>query len=448
MEIVQTVGVAESKAAASAICAGPCILVVFGASGDLTKRLLMPALYNLACDGLLPRQFAIVGFAMEALTTDAFRERMTRDVQSFNTRPTFDPAVWDSLAARLFYTPGKFDDAAAFGRLLEQVRQLEAEYRTGGNVLFYFATPPSCFGLISEQLAKAGVAQFPGWKRIIVEKPFGVDLPSAKELNRQILGYWDESQVYRVDHYLGKETVQNLLAFRFANGMFEPLWNKEHIDHIQFSVAESVSVEGRGGYYDRAGVLRDMIQNHMLQMLAYVCMEPPISFEADDIRNEKAKALKAVRVWTADEALRNTVRGQYGAGKKASGAECPAYRQEPDVNAQSKTETFAALRLFIDNLALGRSAHLSAFGQGAVEARHRSGGAIQESSARALPGDRRGKAVRESTDLSHSTGSGDRIFFPGQDAWPRDAASAGQHALQLWRCVSRLARHGLRGDAV
>ena len=202
-------------------------------------------------------------------------------------------------------------------------------------MLFYFATPPSCFGLISGHLEKAGFKQFPGWKRIIVEKPFGVDLPSARELNRQILGYWDESQMYRVDHYLGKETVQNILAFRFANGMFEPLWNKQHIDHIQFSVAESVSVEGRGGYYDRSGVLRDMIQNHMLQMLAYVCMEPPISFEADDIRDEKAKVLKAVRVWTPKEALKNTVRGQYGPGKKADGSECPAYRQEADVNPQS-----------------------------------------------------------------------------------------------------------------
>ena len=349
MEIVQSVGVPESKSAGASLRGVPCVMVIFGASGDLTKRLLMPALYNLACDGLLPRQFAVVGTAMDDLSTETFRERMSQSIQSFNTRSQFDPAIWDGLCSRLHYTPGKFDDGAAYVRLRELVSRLDAEYRAGGNVLFYFATPPSCFGLISANLDRAGFKQFPGWKRIIVEKPFGVDLPSAKNLNREILGYWDESQVYRVDHYLGKETVQNILAFRFANGMFEPLWNKQHIDHIQFTVSESVSVEGRGGYYDRSGVLRDMIQNHMLQMLAYVCMEPPVSFGADDIRNEKAKVLKAVRVWTALEALKNTVRGQYGPGKKADGAECPAYRQENDVNPQSNTETFAALRLFIDN---------------------------------------------------------------------------------------------------
>ncbi len=349
MEVVQSFSVPSDEGKAAAARVGPCTMVIFGASGDLTKRLLMPALYNLECDGLLPRQFALVGTARDEITTEAFRAQMTGHIKTFNTRSTFDPEVWQRLCQRMYYTPGSFDDAAAFARLREMVGRLDSEHGTGGNVLFYFATPPSCFGLISGNLDRAGFKQFAGWKRIIVEKPFGVDLPSAKELNRQILGYWDESQVYRVDHYLGKETVQNLLAFRFANGMFEPLWNKDHIDHIQFSVAESVSVEGRGGYYDRAGVLRDMIQNHMLQMLAYVCMEPPVSFEADDIRNEKAKVLKAVRVWSKEEALENTVRGQYGAGRKADATTCPAYREEPDVNPQSSTETFAALRLLIDN---------------------------------------------------------------------------------------------------
>src|SRR5262245_46386748 len=269
-------------------------MVIFGASGDLTKRLLMPALYNLQCDGLLPPQFALVGIAMDELTTDSFRERMTRDIRTFNTRKDFDTRVWENLCGRLYYTPGKFGDQAAFTRLYELVTRLDAQYQARGNVLFYMATPPSVFGLISGNLDKAGFKRMAGWKRIIVEKPFGTDLPSAKELNRQILSYWDERQIYRVDHSLGKETVQNLLAFGFANEMFEPLWNKHHVDHIEFTVTESVSVEGRGGYYDRSGVLRDMIQNHMFQMLAYLCMEPPISFSADDIRNEKAKVLKAV----------------------------------------------------------------------------------------------------------------------------------------------------------
>jgi glucose-6-phosphate 1-dehydrogenase len=324
-------------------------MVIFGASGDLTKRLLMPALYNLLCDELLPSQFAIVGMAMDELTTDNFRERMTRDIQTFNTRKDFDAKAWDRLCSRLHYIPGKFGDEAAFARLHEQVTRLDTQHQARGNVLFYMATPPSVFGLISVNLDKAGFTQMPGWKRIIVEKPFGTDLPSARALNQQILSHWEEIQIYRVDHYLGKETVQNVLAFRFANEMFEPLWNREHIDHIQFTVSEAVSVEGRGGYYDRSGVLRDMIQNHMFQMLAYVCMEPPTSFEADDIRNEKAKVLRAIRVYTPEQALASTVRGQYGPGKKVDGKSCPAYREEPDVNPQSNTETFAAVRLFIDN---------------------------------------------------------------------------------------------------
>ena len=326
-----------------------CILVIFGASGDLTKRLLMPALYNLACDGLLPDQLAIVGMAMSEWTTDEFRARMSTDIKSFNTRPTLDQTVWDKLCARLHYIPGNFGDEAAYQRLHELVSQLDAKNQAGGNVLIYLATPPSVFGLISGNLDKAGFKKMAGWKRIIVEKPFGHDLPSAQQLNREILSYWQESQIYRVDHYLGKETVQNVLAFRFANGMFEPLWNNRFIDHIQFTVSESVSVEGRGAYYDTSGVLRDMIQNHMFQMLAYLCMEAPSSFSADDIRDEKSKVLRAVRVYEHDEVLKNIVRGQYGAGKKADGTTCPDYRQEEGVNPQSATETFAAVKLLIDN---------------------------------------------------------------------------------------------------
>jgi glucose-6-phosphate 1-dehydrogenase len=327
----------------------PCVMVIFGASGDLTKRLLVPALYNLHCDGLLPPGFAVVGTAREDLTSDAFRERMTHDIRAFNTRKDFDARAWDGLCARLHYTPADFGDEAAFRRLRELVTKLDGQYGCGGNVLFYFAVPPSVFGLIARNLAAAGFQQGPGWKRLIVEKPFGTDLASARELNKQLLAHWQEEQVYRIDHYLGKETVQNVLAFRFANELFEPLWNRHHVDHIQFTVSEAVSVEGRGGYYDRAGVLRDMIQNHMLQMLAYVCMEPPTSFAADDVRNEKAKVLRAVRHFTPETVLRDVVRGQYGPGKKADGSPCPAYRQEPGVDPKSNTETFAALKLFIDN---------------------------------------------------------------------------------------------------
>jgi len=330
--------------------AEPCILVIFGASGDLTKRLLMPALYNLACDGLLPDQFAIIGIAMDDFSTETFRAKMSGDIRQFSTRNEVDPKTWDWLCSRLHYMPGKFDDPSAFAHLAETVLQLDQQYQARGNVLFYMATPPSVFGLISDNLEKAGFkTSSEGWKRIIVEKPFGTDLPSAIALNREILKYWTEDQIYRIDHYLGKETVQNILAFRFSNGMFEPLWNRNFVDHIQFSVSESVGVEGRGGYYDRSGVLRDMLQNHMFQMLAYLCMEPPGSFAPEAVRNEKSKVLEAVRVMDANGVRANTVRGQYGPGSGPDGAPVPGYRQEPSVPPQSKTETFAAVKLFIDN---------------------------------------------------------------------------------------------------
>ena len=328
----------------------PCVMLIFGASGDLTKRLLVPALYNLACDGLLSENFAVLGTAMDPLTTEQFRQRMSQDIQKFHTRKAFDPAAWEKLVARFHYTPGGFADPAVFRALKQEVAKLDAQVGAGGNVLFYFATAPRFFGTICDNLHAAGFREGPGWKRIIVEKPFGTDLASALQLNRDVLAHWDESQIYRVDHYLGKETVQNLLAFRFSNGMFEPLWNKNYVDNIQFNVSEAVDVEGRGGYYDHSGVLRDMMQNHMFQMLAYLCMETPGSFGSDAIRNEKAKLLQAVRVYTPEEVARYVVRGQYGpllddAGKVVK----PGYRQEKDVNPASKTETYAAARLHIDN---------------------------------------------------------------------------------------------------
>ena len=328
----------------------PCVMLIFGASGDLTKRLLVPALYNLACDGLLSDRFALLGAAMDELTTDTFRARMSEDIKKFHTRHTFDQAVWDNLVRRFHYLPAGFADLNAFGKLKGEVGRLDAEHKIGGNVLFYFATAPRFFGLLCEQLHKAGFKDGPGWKRIIVEKPFGTDLASALQLNKDVLAHWHEDQIYRVDHYLGKETVQNLLAFRFSNGMFEPLWNKHFIDNIQFNVSEAVDVEGRGGYYDSAGVLRDMMQNHMFQMLAYLCMEVPGSFESNAIRNEKAKLLEAVRVYTPEEVARYVVRGQYGPEVDDKGKVVrPGYRQEKDVDPQSKTETFAAARFHIDN---------------------------------------------------------------------------------------------------
>jgi glucose-6-phosphate 1-dehydrogenase len=342
------------QTAAPAVTSGTpgeaCILVIFGAAGDLTRRLLMPALYNLACDGLLPGHFAIAGVSREDLSTDCLREKLTADFRQFNTRPTLDSVTWQGLVNRLYYLAGDFADATTYERLAKQLAQMERDHGTGGNLLFYLATPPVVFSLIAGQLAKAGLAQRTGgWSRLIIEKPFGHDQTSAVALNKELLAHWSEDQLYRIDHYLGKETVQNLLAFRFANGIFEPLWNKTHVDHVQMTVSETVGVEGRGGYYDRTGVLRDMVQNHMFQMLAYLGMEPPASFRPDAVRNEKAKFLDAVRVWKPEEVAANAVRGQYGPGRKADGTPAPGYRQEPSVDPQSRTETFAALRLLVDN---------------------------------------------------------------------------------------------------
>jgi glucose-6-phosphate 1-dehydrogenase len=346
----QVTGTRGEEADADSPTSQPCVMLIFGASGDLTKRLLVPALYNLACDGLLSDRFALLGAAMDPLTTDSFRERMNEDIKKFHTRNTFDQATWDKLVSRFHYLQAGFGDDSAMAKLKTEVAGLDAKCQAGGNVLFYFATAPRFFGLLCEKLHTGGFKDGPGWKRIIVEKPFGTDLASALKLNEDVLAHWHEDQIYRVDHYLGKETVQNLVAFRFSNGMFEPLWNKNFIDNIQFTVSEAVDVEGRGGYYDTSGVLRDMMQNHMFQMLAYLCMEPPGSLDSHAIRNEKAKLLEAVRAYTPEEVTRYVVRGQYGPELGSDGKVVkPGYRQEKDVDPKSKTETFAAARLHIDN---------------------------------------------------------------------------------------------------
>lgn len=328
----------------------PCVMLIFGASGDLTKRLLVPALYNLACDGLLSPNFALLGTAMDPLTTESFRARMTEDIKKFHTRQEFDEKAWDDLVRRFHYVQGGFSDMVVFETLKQEVKRLDLEWGTGGNVLFYFATAPKFFGMLCDNIHRSGFKTGPGWKRIIVEKPFGTDLASARQLNKEVLANWEENQIYRVDHYLGKETVQNLLAFRFSNGMFEPLWNKNYIDNIQFNVSEAVDVGDRGGYYDSSGVLRDMMQNHMFQMLAYLCMEVPGSFEPDAIRNEKAKLLQSVRNYSPTEVARYVVRGQYGPSLDPLGQKLkPGYREEKDVHPESKTETYAAARFHIDN---------------------------------------------------------------------------------------------------
>ena len=325
------------------------VLVILGASGDLTKRLLMPAIYNLACEGLLPDEFAVVGMALTDLTTAEFRAGQRQEIARFATRKTFDEDRWQWLESRLHYTPGNFADPVAYDRLMKLVLEVGQETGAAGNTLIYLAISPDFFAEVNQHLDAAGFTRMPGVKRIIVEKPFGKDLDSAISLNRDLLTNWREDEIYRIDHYLGKETVQNLLAFRLANPLFAPLWNASHIDHIQISALETVGVETRGGYYDRTGVVRDMVQNHLLQMLAYVCMEPPASLDPAAIRDGKSQLLESVRLLDPAAVARDCVRGQYAAGVKPDGSPAVGYRQEPDVDPFSNTETFAAIRLQIEN---------------------------------------------------------------------------------------------------
>ena len=330
--------------------AQPCVVVIFGASGDLTKRKLVPGLYSLAQQKLLPAEFAIVGISRPLMSDEEFRAGMRESVARYGEEKMVDDAVWESFASGLFYMQGEFNDAEAFNRLREKLEQLDAERGTSGNRLFYLSTAPSFFGLIAEQLGAARLAhpEGKGWTRIIVEKPFGHDLESARALNAALARVFDEEQVYRIDHYLGKETVQNLLVFRFANSIFEPLWNRQYIDHVQITNAEALGVEGRGAYYEEAGVVRDMIQNHVFQVVSLVAMEPPANLGANAVRDEKIKAMQAVRPIPVDRVDEFAVRGQYGPGY-VLGDTVPGYRQETGVNPESSTETFSALKLYFDN---------------------------------------------------------------------------------------------------
>jgi glucose-6-phosphate 1-dehydrogenase len=329
--------------------APPCTVVIFGAAGDLTKRKLVPALYNLKTLGLLPREFAVIGVARREKTHEQFREEQTRDIREFATARV-DETLWAELREAMYYQAGELSDPAVYTQLADLLAQVTKRHGTGGNVLFYLAIPPNLFGEVVRRLGEAGLVQQEGdsWRRVIVEKPFGHDLDSARALSAELATVLREDQIYRIDHYLGKETVQNILVFRFANSLFEPIWNRTYVDHVQLTVAETVGVEERGNYYDTAGVLRDMIQNHMFQLLSLVAMEPPISFAADTVRDEKVKVLQAIRPMNPEEILARTVRGQYGEGV-SEGRAVPAYRREPKVSPTSTTETYAALQLFVEN---------------------------------------------------------------------------------------------------
>jgi glucose-6-phosphate 1-dehydrogenase len=325
----------------------PLVFVIFGATGDLTRRKLMPAVYRLHREGLLPREFAVVGFARHEMSDDEFREQMRAGLAEFDEEP--DTAEWRSFSERLSYVSSVFEDEAGFVRLGEHLKKVDAEHGTAGNRLYYLAVPPGVMETVVEALGRAGLVRTPGeesWTRIIVEKPFGRDLASARELNADLHRVFDEKQIFRIDHYLGKETLQNVLVFRFGNVVWEPVWGRNYVDHVEITVAETVGVETRAGYYESAGALRDMVQSHLLQVLTLVAMEPPATYDADSVRNEKVKVLHAVRPIRGEDVAHETVRGQYAAS--LDGAK-KGYRDEPNVAPDSRTETFAAVRLWVDN---------------------------------------------------------------------------------------------------
>jgi len=329
----------------------PCVMVIFGASGDLTKRKLIPAIFDLARQGLLPMGFSIVGVSRTEMNHDAFRSYMQGAMKEFGQLQDSESSLWENFAKSLHYISVDSNIATEFDRLREELRELDANRRGGGNFLFYLATPPSMYSPIVRHLGMSGLNKTsdPGsWVRIVIEKPFGRDLSSARQLNAEVLGVFREEQVYRIDHYLGKETVQNLLVFRFANGIFEPIWNRNFIDHVQITAAETVGVENRAAYYEEAGTMRDMIQNHMMQLLALTAMEPPVLFDAQQVRDEKHKVLQAIRSIQEEDVYRCSVRGQYAAGA-VGGKAVPGYRNEKGVSPPSMTETYVALKFTIDN---------------------------------------------------------------------------------------------------
>jgi glucose-6-phosphate 1-dehydrogenase len=329
----------------------PCTIVFFGASGDLFKRMLMPAIYNLRLNDILPANFGLIGFARTAYTDDEFRDYCKQAVNEFSRSGPVKESLWNDLAQRIGYITADFNDTSHFENLKARLEEYEKHFGAGHNRLYYLATPPAVFPKIIGQLKKAGLdpASNPsGYSRIIVEKPFGTDLQSARALQHEVEKVFNESLVYRIDHYLGKETVQDIMALRFANTIFEPIWTRNYIESVQITAAETLGVEGRGGYYDNAGALRDMIQNHVLNLLALVAMEPPASSDADAIRNEKYKVFSAIEPPQPEQVFQMSVRGQYDAGT-IEGKPVPAYRNEPDVRPDSNTETYAALKLQINN---------------------------------------------------------------------------------------------------
>src|SRR5277367_4174943 len=331
--------------------AEPTTVVLFGASGDLAKRKVIPALFDLAQHNSLGPSYAIVGFSRTAMTDESFRTTISEAAKTISEVGPIDPEKWKQFSENLYYSTGDYGDQNAYAQLAKKLAELDSQKKLGGNRLFYLSTPPEVYPNIVEQLGRAGLnksTNSDSWVRIIIEKPFGRDLATARELNKIVLNVFDEKQVYRIDHYLGKDTVQNLLVLRFGNGIFEPLWNRNYVDHVQITAGETLGVERRGGFYETTGALRDMIQSHVLQLTALVAVEPPASFGATSVRNEKLKVLQSIRPFNPEMMAHSVVRGQYAAGN-IGGKDVPGYRQEQGVDPHSRTETFVAAKVLIDN---------------------------------------------------------------------------------------------------
>lgn len=326
----------------------PCAIVILGANGDLTKRKLIPALYRLAYDRRIPPGFAVIGNSRTGMSDEQFRGKMREALDEFLDDTPFDERLWADFSQSLFYLAGDLNNPETFQRMAKCLEEVDRQRQTEGNVLFYLSTQPSHYETAIRGIGLTKLNEGSGWRRIVVEKPFGHDLQSAQDLNKKLQQVFPESAIYRIDHYLGKETVQNVLAFRFGNGIFEPLWNRRYINNVQITAAESIGVEGRGSYYQEAGALRDMIQNHLLQVMSTIAMEPPSVFEPDVVRDERAKVLRSIRVFKPDEAPLYSVAGQYGHARVGT-EELPGFREEEGVDQQSETDTYSAVTFFIDN---------------------------------------------------------------------------------------------------
>lgn len=332
----------------SKITSEPTIFIIFGGTGDLNARKLAPALYNLYLDGWMPKQFSIIGTGRTKLTDEQFRANLLDGINQFSRSGKTTKAKWEDFSKNIHYQVSDAKDAETYKEFGKRIDAHNTEWKAKANVIYYLAVAPEFFPIIASNISKAKLAEDPEKARIVIEKPFGHDLETAKELNKLLRGIFDEKQIYRIDHYLGKETVQNIMAFRFANSILEPIWNRNYIEHVQISVTEQLGVQDRGPYYEGSGALRDMIQNHLLQLLCFVAMETPISFSADEVRDRKVDVLKAMRKFTPDDVRTSAVRGQYGSGW-IEGQEVPGYRQESNVDPDSNTETFAAIKFFVDN---------------------------------------------------------------------------------------------------